>query len=197
MHIEKNVCDNVLYTLLNDKDKSKDHVKARKDLRDMGLRRDLWPDENGRCPLGIFTIPTDKKLLFLKNLKNVSVPDGYSSNISRCIDVNQKKIFGLKSHDCHIIMEQLLPLSIRNVLPSQVVAVLIELSSFFRQICLKSLSLSDLEKLQHRIVLTLCHIEMLFPLSFMTVMVHLTVHLVDEAIEGGPVLYRWMYFVER
>ena len=197
MHIEKNVCDNVLYTLLNDKDKSKDHVKARKDLQDMGLRRDLWPDENGRCPPAIFTIPTDKKLLFLKTLKNVSVPDGYSSNISRCIDVNQKKIFGLKSHDCHIIMEQLLPLAIRNVLPSQVVAVLIELSSFFRQLCLKSLTLSDLENLQRQIVLTLCHIEMLFPPSFMTVMVHLTVHLVDETIEGGPVLYRWMYFVER
>ena len=96
MHIEKNVCDNVLYTLLNDKDKSKDHVKARKDLQDMGLRRDLWPDENGRCPPAIFTIPTDKKLFFLKTLKNVSVPDGYSSNISRCIDVNQKKKFWVK-----------------------------------------------------------------------------------------------------
>ena len=105
MHIEKNVCDNVLYTLLNDKDKSKDNVKSRKNLQDMGLRRDLWPDKNGRCPLAIFTIPTNKKLLFLKTLKNVSVPDGYSSNISRCIDVNQKKIFGLKSHDCHIITE--------------------------------------------------------------------------------------------
>ena len=94
-------------------------------------------------------------------------------------------------------MEQLLPLAIRNVLPSQVVAVLIELSSFFKQLCLKSLTLSDLENLQLQIVLTLCHIEMLFPPSFMTIMVHLTVHLVDEAIESGPVLYRWMYFVER
>ncbi|XP_070043308.1 uncharacterized protein [Nicotiana tomentosiformis] len=28
-------------------------------------------------------------------------------------------------------------------------------------------------------------------------MVHLIVHLVDEAIQGGPVHYRWMYFVER
>ncbi|XP_069147215.1 uncharacterized protein [Solanum lycopersicum] len=38
---------------------------------------------------------------------------------------------------------------------------------------------------------------MLFLPSFFTVMVHLTVHLVDEVIQGGPVHYRWMYFVER
>ncbi|KAM3269221.1 hypothetical protein P3S67_030103 [Capsicum chacoense] len=28
-------------------------------------------------------------------------------------------------------------------------------------------------------------------------MVHLVVHIVDEVIQGGPVHYRWMYFVER
>ena len=32
MHIEKNVCDNVLYTLLNEPGKSKDNLQARKDL---------------------------------------------------------------------------------------------------------------------------------------------------------------------
>ncbi|XP_060200677.1 uncharacterized protein LOC132628944 [Lycium barbarum] len=197
MHIEKNVFDNIIYSLLNDKEKSKDHVKARRDLQDMGIRRDLWPDENDECRLGAFTIPKEKKVTFLKTLKNISVPDGYSSNISRCIYLDQKRIFGLKSHDCHILMEQLLPITIRNVLPNQVVATLVELSSFFRHLCLKSLTLADFEKLQNRIVETLCHLEMLFPPSFFTIMVHLTVHLVDEVIQGGPVHYRWMYFVER
>ncbi|KAM3376456.1 hypothetical protein P3S68_015171 [Capsicum galapagoense] len=32
IHIKKNVFDNVIYTLLNDKEKSKDHAKARRDL---------------------------------------------------------------------------------------------------------------------------------------------------------------------
>ncbi|KAH0705630.1 hypothetical protein KY289_010706 [Solanum tuberosum] len=102
MHIEKNVFDNIIYSLLNDKEKSKDHIKARKDLQDMGIRRDLWPDENGECRLGAFTIPKKKKVAFLKTLKNISVP--------------------------------LLPITIRNVLPNQVVATLVELSSFFRQL---------------------------------------------------------------
>lgn len=94
-------------------------------------------------------------------------------------------------------MQQLLPIAIRNVLPNQVVATLVEFSSFFRQLCMKILTISDLEKLQNRIVETLSHLEILFPPSFFTVMIHLTVHLVDEVKQGGPVHYRWMYFVER
>ncbi|XP_058726290.1 uncharacterized protein LOC131597620 [Vicia villosa] len=47
MHIEKNVCDNVLYTFLNDMNKSKDNLNARKDLQEMGIRLDLWPNEKG------------------------------------------------------------------------------------------------------------------------------------------------------
>ena len=134
---------------------------------------------------------------FLSTWKNVTVPDGYSSNIHRCVDEVQKKIFGLKSHDCHIIMEQLLPLAIRNVLPNQVTAILAEFCSFFRVLCSKNLNLLDLDKLQELIVITLCHLEMLFPPSFFTVMVHLIVHLVEEAKLGGSVHYRYMYPVER
>ena len=103
----------------------------------------------------------------------------------------------MKSHDCHILIEQLLPIAIRNLLPDNVTAVLIELSSFFRQLCAKSLSLLDLDKLQSRIILTLCHLEMLFPPSFFTIMVHLTCHLAGEAKLGGPVHYGWMYPIER
>ena len=46
MHIEKNVCDNIIYTLLNDSAKTKDYINARRDLKDMGLRQDLWPNDN-------------------------------------------------------------------------------------------------------------------------------------------------------
>ncbi|XP_013617060.1 PREDICTED: uncharacterized protein LOC106323494 [Brassica oleracea var. oleracea] len=48
MHIEKNVFDNLAYTLLDDKNKSKDNLNARKDLREMGIRSDLWPDHNDK-----------------------------------------------------------------------------------------------------------------------------------------------------
>ena len=197
MHIEKNVCDNVIYTLLNEHGKTKDHLNARKDLEALNIRRDLWASENGKYPPALFTMTNSQKDVFLHRLKNVKVPDGYSSNISRCVDFKHRKLSGLKSHDSHILMEQLLPLALRNLLPEKVNAVLVELCSFFRQLCGKSLNPIELDKLQERIVLTLCHMEMLFPPSFFTVMIHLTVHLVEEAKCGGPVHYRWMYPIER
>ena len=45
--------------------------------------------------------------------------------------------------------------------------------------------------------LTNYKVEMLFPPSFFTVMIHLIVHLVEDAELGGLVQYRWMYPIER
>lgn len=38
---------------------------------------------------------------------------------------------------------------------------------------------------------------MIFPPSFFDVMVHLPIHIAEEARLGGPVFYRWIYLVER
>ena len=156
-------------TLLNDSsNKCKDNLKARKDLQLWGIRPDLWPNENGRYLPAIYTLTNANKDIFLKTLyKNITVLDGYSSNISRCIDVKQRKLGGLKSHDSHVLMEQLLPLAIRKTLPNEVCSILIDLCLFFRQLCNKVLKMDELDQLQGRIVLTLCHMEMLFPLPFL------------------------------
>ncbi|XP_019447338.1 PREDICTED: uncharacterized protein LOC109350568 [Lupinus angustifolius] len=58
--------------------KSKDNLQARKDLREMGIRSDLWPNDNNRYNLAWFSVTRDNKKLFLKALKNVTVPDGYT-----------------------------------------------------------------------------------------------------------------------
>ena len=59
--------------------------------------------------------------------------DGYSSNISHCIDDQNSRIFGLKSHDFHILMQHLLLIAICNVLLDQVTTVLVEFCSFFKE----------------------------------------------------------------
>lgn len=197
MHIEKNVFDNMVYTLLDDKSKSKDNLNARKDLREMGIRSELWSDDDGKYSPARFTLDNNGKNIFLNVLKSVKLPDGYASNISRCVDIRNRKLTGLKSHDSHVIMRDLLPIAVRNLLPEDVTSVIIELSRFFRDISSKVLDVNELNKLQERIVLTLCQMETIFPPSFFTVMVHLMVHLVEEAKLGGPVVFRWMYPIER
>ncbi|XP_068319542.1 uncharacterized protein [Pyrus communis] len=95
------------------------------------------------------------------------------------------------------LWEQLLLLAIRPVLPKAVTMVLLELSAIFRQLCSKKESEEGFKQLNSRIALTLCQLEKIFPPAFFDIMVHLPVHLADEAALAGPVQYRWMYPIER
>lgn len=200
MHIEKNICNSIVGTLLSIDGKSKDNFNSRLDLQAMGIRDQLHPIQRENrviLPAACYSLTSNEKKEFCKFLKEVKVPDGYASNISRCVQVNERKIFGLKSHDCHVLMQQLLPLAIRGVLHKNVCAVIVELCSFFKQLCSKVLKTDQLEHLENDIIVTLCKLERIFPPSFFDVMVHLPIHLASEAKVAGPVQYRWMYPIER
>lgn len=127
----------------------------------------------------------------------MKVPDGFSSNISYCVNTKEAKISGLKSHDCHVILEHLLPLAIRGLLTPLVREALIELSTFFRLLCAKVLTVDDLNQLESQIPITLCKLEKIFPPYFFDVMMHLPIHLANETRIGGPVHFRWMYPIEQ
>ncbi|XP_062013496.1 uncharacterized protein LOC133729885 [Rosa rugosa] len=201
MHIEKNCLDNILWTLLGVPGRSKDNLKSRRDLEEWGIREPLHPQQRGSnkaylCP-ACFSMNRDNKDIFLQVLKRVKLSDGYASNISRRVRLKERTISGLKSHDNHILMQQLLPIAARRALPKNVVEALIELANFFRQLCSKVNKPSDLKDIQERIVLTLCHLEKIFPMSFFDIMEHLPIHLAEEALLAGPVQFRWMYPIER
>ena len=44
MHVKKNVCGSLLGTLMNDKGKTKDHVRAQDDMEHMDIRPELCHD---------------------------------------------------------------------------------------------------------------------------------------------------------
>ncbi|XP_020098574.1 uncharacterized protein LOC109717295 isoform X1 [Ananas comosus] len=166
----------------------------------MGIRHDLHPkvlsNNKIHIPEACYTMSSQEKVLFLMILKNLKVPDGYASNISRCVNLKERTLSNLKSHDCHILMQDILPLALRAFMPKEVLAVVFELSCFFKGLCSKALNPKDLDDLEYRAPLTLCHMEKIFPPSFFTIMVHLVIHLAAEAKLGGPVHYRWMYPIE-
>ena len=107
------------------------------------------------------------------------------------------RISGLKSHNCHVLLQKLLPISILSYLNKDLCMTLAELSSFFQKLCEKTLYANNLEKLEQRIILILCKLEKIFPPAFFDAMVHLMVHLPYEAKLARPVSYRWMYPFER
>ncbi|KAL0556752.1 hypothetical protein IC582_005268 [Cucumis melo] len=172
MHIEKNVCANLIGTLLDIPGKTKDGVKSRLDLVELNIRSELAPqvgEKNIFLPPACYTLSRAEKLSFCKTLSELKVPEGYSSNIQSLVSLTDLKLYGLKSHDHHVLMQQLLP----------------------------TIDTSQLKGMQEDVVVTLCLLEKYFPPSFFTIMVHLVVHLVREIEFCGPVHLRWMYPFER
>ncbi|KAE8721065.1 Detected protein of unknown function [Hibiscus syriacus] len=77
-HIEKNVCENIIGTILNDGTKSKDNLKSRLDLVEMGIQHYLHPQlhPNGKYFLSpsIFSLSKKEKEVFYTVLKDIKVP---------------------------------------------------------------------------------------------------------------------------
>ena len=132
-----------------------------------------------QLPPACYTMSSKEKDLLLGVLKGTKVPDSYSSNISWCVKLKQRKL-------------------IRGSLPKNVSQVIIDLCHYFREICLKVLKVSHLEELEkEKIRFTLCQMEKIFLPGFFTFMVHLVTHLENEAKLAGPLHYRWMYPIEK
>ncbi|KAI5312378.1 hypothetical protein L3X38_041551 [Prunus dulcis] len=173
MHIEKNACDNIIGTLLEIPGKNKDGIAARLDLLNMGAK--------------LICNPSMEKDV-LACLQGLGI----------CQEQRKERFAILSmSHDCHILMQQLLHVAIRSVLEKPARYTITRLCFFFNAICAKTVDVSKLDKLEEDVVVTLCLLEKYFPPSFFDIMVHLVVHLVREVRLCGPVYFRWMYPFER
>ncbi|XP_022143595.1 uncharacterized protein LOC111013454 [Momordica charantia] len=200
MHIERNICENMIGTLLNIKGRTKDNLKSRLDLQQMGIRTKLHPvqhENKWHLAASCCTLSLDEKNAFCEYFNTLKVPDGFSSTIGGCVNLKGRKIFGLKSHDYHVIMEYLLPYALQGLMKKDVRDVLIDLSNFFKTLCSKVVKVDDIKIIEDEIIRILCRMEMMFPPSFFDVMVHLLVHLPNEVRISGSVQYRWMYPFER
>jgi hypothetical protein len=133
----------------------------------------------------------------MKFLREVKFPDGYASNISRCVSVDGTKLQGLKTHDCHIILQRLLAAGMRGLLDKDIYEAIDDLGKFFRELCSKVVNKDVLAEMKHEIPIILLKLEKIFPPAFFDVMVHLAIHLPEEVLLRDPVQYGWMYPIER
>ena len=109
MHIEKNVSESLYGTLLNILGKTKDGLKSRMDLHSLKIRKELAPNYSNnnriKLPPASYTLTREEKKSFCKALHNIKVLDGYSSNLKNLVSLKDCKLQGLKSHDCHVLMQ--------------------------------------------------------------------------------------------
>ncbi|GJZ44807.1 F-box domain containing protein [Tanacetum coccineum] len=181
MHIENNVLESILNTLLMN-DISKDTTKARQDLKRLGIRSGLWlgQNKNGKCtkPQAAYSFTPGDIKKFCQFIKGVKLPDGFRSNFKHKVTDNDTNITGLKSHD-------------------YVVKPIIELCLFFKQICSQTLMEDAMLKAQSMVVDILCNLELIYPLGFFDIMIHLVIHLPLDTLKDDPIRPRWMYPFER
>jgi hypothetical protein len=79
------VCDNIINTLLDIAEKSKDNLNSRLDLQALGIRSGLHPvelEENQYyLPLTPYSMSHAQKKLFCQVLKGAKFHDGYVADI--------------------------------------------------------------------------------------------------------------------
>jgi hypothetical protein len=99
-------------------------------------------------------------------LHRIKVPTGYSNNVSGMVDMQTLKVCFKKSHDCHILFGQFLPIAIRGILMVKVRDTIMTLCSFFNAISQKVVDPMKLTKLQDDLILMMCNLETILPPTF-------------------------------
>jgi hypothetical protein len=193
MHCEKNICALLLNWLIGEKDSA----AMRMDLQERGIRPQLWlrQFQNNRDRLWQLDAPyvlspADRRV-FLNTLKSVKFPSGYVSNLYN--QISDAKLRGLKSHDFHVMIQQVLPVCLRNVGDPRVVNTIMRLSRVFQRLCAKVISKNSKDQLLQDVAKTLARLERDFPPAFFDIMVHLIEHLAEEVFICGPAHMHWMY----
>ncbi|XP_010451825.1 PREDICTED: uncharacterized protein LOC104734009 [Camelina sativa] len=124
--------------------------------------KDLHPqvrEKRTYLPPAPWSLSKTEKKVFCKRLFDFRGPDGYCSNISRCIKMEACTVKGLKSHDYRVLMQQLLLVAIRGLLPKGVRIAIGRLCAFFNHLCQRVIDRETISVIEHEIVETICMFE--------------------------------------
>ena len=174
-------------------------MNARLDLQDLKIRKNLHlieVDNRLVKPHASYTLTSSEGVAFWKYLKSVKFPLRFVYNISRCVKDRDRKISGLKIHDCYVLLHRLLSIGVQPYLLKNVYIVVTELCSFFHDLCARTIKVSNLDQLQSDIIIILYKLKRIFSPTFFDIM-HLVVHLPYDTRVAGPISYRLMYSIER
>ena len=101
---------------MNDKYKTKDHVKGRADLEELDIRPELCLDATSstHLPASAMNLTREEKKELCDFLCSVKVPSGYSSNIRKLVHAKEQKFLPMKAHDCDVMLTTMLGLLSRT-----------------------------------------------------------------------------------
>jgi hypothetical protein len=137
-----------------------------------------------------------EKERFLHIIHVLKMPTHYVSSLKKRI-VKDGDLKGVKSHDFHVMMQNILPLCMQELMSKGCRITIIHLCRVFQKLCAKILDPTTMGELKKDVAMTLVLLKQEFPPLFFNIMTHLLVHLVEELQLCGPVHTCWMYPIER
>lgn len=90
----------------------------------------------------------------------------------------------------------MLPLALGNCLIEEVKKAIIKISHVYRMLCAWKITIAERESDMKDATEAIFLLEKVFPPTFMDIMFHLMIHLVEESYICGPVHCYWMYHIE-
>jgi hypothetical protein len=123
-------------------------------------------------------MPEEEQLSFFDTMANLKVPTRYASRLKK--DIVKGRLGAMKSHDYHVLFQQILPISLRHKMSKELRIAIIRICRVFKVKCNKVYDLVAYPMLKFGTIIVLCHLEKVFPPSFFDLMTHLVIHLVHE-----------------
>ncbi|KAL0410929.1 UNVERIFIED_CONTAM: hypothetical protein Slati_3682600 [Sesamum latifolium] len=104
------------------KGKTKDNLNTCRDWKSICNLPELELDKRRPklMPKPTYTLSKEQKSRVCEWIKGLQFPDGYVYNLARCVDMTELWMHGMKSHDCHVFMQKLIPIAFQDMLPEHV-----------------------------------------------------------------------------
>jgi hypothetical protein len=138
MHVQKNVFESIIGTLLDIKGKIKRRDQFMHGLGKFIHKKELHPilQENGKYHLlaTSYNLNADEKHAMCDWLKNLKVPSRFCSSIWSIVSMTYLTLTNYNSHDCHVMLTTFLPITIRAINPLFLKMAITLLFYFFNRI---------------------------------------------------------------
>jgi hypothetical protein len=198
MHQESDVAEALIHICMHF-EKTKDNMKAQRDLAMFCDQPTQVLNNNGKPPRALFCLTSKDKVEVMRWKKINKFPNGYAAGLKRDVNLKTGKLTGLKRHDFHILMERIIPIMFRGYMPDAMWQTIAELSYFYSQIYAKEISKNMMKKLEKEIPVLLCklekysHLDSSIRWSIYLFTFHMRQRLVDLSNIGGCITLNVQY----
>jgi hypothetical protein len=200
MHVQKNVFESLIGTLM-DTTKSKDGLKARRDMEQLKVKPELLPvrHENRKytLPVTCYNLDIEERRDLLTSVKAIKVMTGFSANPKKLVSMKDLLFHYYKAHNCHMMLIVYLPIIIRVIKLEFLKMSITRMCYFFSKISQKKFHREELRDLHDFVVETQNQLEMCLPPAFFNTMEHLMIHMVHQIEVLGPCYLHEIWSYER